>query len=216
MALDGGDAWTAGASAGDVDGDGDLDLYLCNYIKPNQLFLNDGKGVFAEVKGAGGMDAVDCSHSAYFADADGDGDLDMYLLTNRIEDPKGTPTELPVDKFKDGTVSIKPGFEQYYQVWRYDYETWGSEAIGTDDRFYRNDSKGGVVKFTDTTKAAGITGRGDGLGAVWTDYNGDGRIDIYVANDFIGADRLYQNNGDGTFVDVLAAAFILPTESVGT
>ena len=204
-ALDGGDAWTAGASAADVDGDGDIDLYLCNYMKPNQLFINDGKGVFKELKGAGGMDATDCSHSAYFADAVGDGDLDMYLLTNRIEDPKGTPSELPVDKFKDGSVAIKPGFEEYYHVWRFDYDNWGSEAIGTADRFFRNDSKDGAVKFTDITKAAGIAGRGDGLGAVWTDYNGDGRIDLYVANDFIGVDKLYQNNGDGTFSDVLAA-----------
>jgi hypothetical protein len=47
--LDGGENWTAGASAGDVDGDGDLDLYLCNYEKPNQLFLNNGKGIFTEV-----------------------------------------------------------------------------------------------------------------------------------------------------------------------
>ncbi len=204
--LDGGDAWTAGASAADVDGDGDLDLYLCNYMKGNQLFINDGKGVFTELKGAGGLDAIDCSHSAYFADADGDGDLDMYLLTNRIEDPKGTPSQLPVDKFKDGSVSIKPGYEQYYQVWRFDYENWGSEAIGTDDHFYRNDSKDGAIKFTDITKASGISGRGDGLGAVWTDYNGDGKLDLYVANDFIGADRLYQSNGDCTFTDVLASA----------
>ena len=204
--LDGGDAWTAGASAADVDGDGDLDLYLCNYMKPNQLFLNDGKGVFTELKGAAGMDAVDCSHSAYFADADGDGDLDMYLLTNRIEDPNGTPSELPVDKFPDGSVAIKKGQEPYYHVWRFDYDHWGSEAVGTDDRFYRNDSKPGEVKFTDTTKAAGISGRGDGLGAVWTDFNLDGKIDLYVANDFHGADKLYQNNGDGTFTDVLASA----------
>ncbi len=204
--LDGGDAWSAGASAADVDGDGDLDLYLCNYMKPNQLFLNDGKGVFKELKGAAGMDAVDCSHSAYFADADGDGDLDMYLLTNRIEDPNGTPAELPVDKFPDGSVSIKKGQEPYYHVWRFDYDNWGSESIGTDDRFYRNDSKPGEVKFTDTTKAAGIAGRGDGLGAVWTDVNLDGKIDLYVANDFHGPDKLYQNNGDGTFTDVLASA----------
>ena len=204
--LDGGDAWTAGASAADVDGDGDLDLYLCNYMKPNQLFLNDGKGVFTELKGAAGLDAVDCSHSAYFADTDGDGDLDMYLLTNRIEDPNGTPSELPVDKFPDGSVSIKKGQEPYYHVWRFDFDNWGSEAVGTDDRFYRNDSKPGEVKFTDTTKAAGISGRGDGLGAVWTDFNLDGKIDLYVANDFHGADKLYQNNGDGTFTDVLASA----------
>ena len=61
-----------------------------------------------------------------------------------------------------------------------------------------------MPKFTDVTAKAGIAGRGDGLAAVWWDYDLDGRLDLYVANDFILGDRLYHNNGDGTFTDKLA------------
>jgi hypothetical protein len=130
--IDGGENWTAGAAAADINGDGRIDLYVCNYEKPNQLFLNMGKGpkgepvIFKEVAQAAGLDAVDCSHSAAFADYDGDGRLDMYLLTNRIEDPNGAPKEKPVINNPDGTVSIKPEAEKYYEVWRVDYDHWGT------------------------------------------------------------------------------------------
>ena len=114
----------------DVNGDGRPDIYICNYMQPNQLYINMGPGkngepvVFKECAKIAGLDAVDCSHSAAFMDYDGDGKMDMYLLTNRIEDPAGSPDELPVDKHPDGTVTIKPGAERYYQVWRYDYDNW--------------------------------------------------------------------------------------------
>ena len=206
--------WCTGASAADVNGDGRIDLYVCSYMKPNQLFLNMGPGpggepvIFKEVAAPAGLAAVDCSHSAYFADYDGDGRLDMYLLTNRVEDPKGASKEMPVIKNADGTVTIKPEAELYYEVWRYDFNNWGTEPKGTADRLYHNDGNGpdGVPRFTDVTKKSGISGRGDGLAAVWWDYDGDGLLDIYVANDFIAPDRLYRNNGDGTFTNKLGDA----------
>ena len=209
--LDGGDHWTAGAAAADVDGDGDIDLYLCNYMTPNQLFLNmgkDGAGTvqFKEIAAASGLAAVDCSHSAAFADYDGDGRLDLYLLTNRIEDPNGTPKDMPADK--EPTIRLKPGAEKYYDLWRYDYENWGTEPAGTPDRLFHNDGPGpdGLPRFSDVTAKAGIQGRGDGLSITWWDYDRDGKPDIYVGNDFISTDRLYRNNGDGTFTNTLASA----------
>ena len=207
--------WSCGVAVGDVNGDGRPDIYISNYERANQLFLNMGKGpkgeavVFKEVEKAGGLDAVDCSHSAAFADYDGDGRLDMYLLTNRIEDPAGTPTEMPIDKHPDGSVTLKPGAEKFYQVWRYDYDNWGTEAAGTPDHLYHNEGNGpdGAPIFKDVSLQAGIIGRGDGLSVTWWDYNGDDRPDIYVANDFGQSDKLYRNNGDGTFTDVAAEAF---------
>jgi hypothetical protein len=212
--IDGGENWSAGAAAGDVNGDGRIDIYTCNYMRPNQLFLNMGPGpkgqpvVFKEAALSAGVDVIDCSHSAAFCDYDGDGRLDMYLLTNRIEDPGGTPQEMPIIKHSDGTVSIKPEAEPYYAVWRYDYDNWGTEAIGTPDRLFHNEGNGpdGAPRFKDVSKAAGIEGRGDGLSVTWWDFNGDNRPDIYVGNDFIAADKLYRNNGDGTFTDVAPEA----------
>jgi hypothetical protein len=63
-----------------------------------------------------------------------------------------------------------------------------------------------VPRFKDVSKAAGIDGRGDGLSVTWWDFNGDRRPDIYVGNDFIATDKLYRNNGDGTFTDVAPEA----------
>ena len=212
--LDGGDTWSAGVASVDINGDGRLDLYICSYMVPNQLFLNEGPGpngepvVFRECAREAGLDVIDCSHSAAFADYDGDGLLDLYLLTNRIEDPEGTLAEMPVDK---STISdnklpkILPDKERYYRTFRWDAENWGTEAIGTPDLLFRQTkvNENGVPVFENTTKKAGIYGHGDGLSVTWWDPDGDGDPDIYVGNDFIESDRWYENNGDGTFTNVL-------------
>ena len=206
------DDWVAGVSAGDVNGDGKSDIYVTRYMQPNQLWLNatgaDGVIKFTVLPDSCGLGVIDCSHSAAFADYDGDGDLDLYVLTNRIEDPAGSRTDIKELTKLDasGQPMILPQFLKYYTMWRYDFDNWGVEAAGTPDFLFRNDSKNGEVKFTDVTKDAGISGRGDGLSVTWWDYNRDGLPDIYVGNDFIGSDRLYKNNGNGTFTDVIAAA----------
>ena len=63
-------------------------------------------------------------------------------------------------------------------------------------------------KFVDVTTSAGIRDHGMGLSATWFDYDDDGYPDLYVANDFFGADHLYRNNGDGTFSDVIAGLML--------
>jgi hypothetical protein len=212
--LDGGGAWAAGATTADINGDGRLDIYVCNYMVPNQLFLNTGQGpngervTFRECAKEAGIDIIDCSHSAAFADYDGDGLLDLYLLTNRIEDPDGTLAEMPIIKesLSDNALpKLQPGKEKYYRAWRYDSENWGVEAAGTPDFLFRQKatSPDGTPSFENTTEQAGIYGYGDGLSVTWWDPDSDGDPDIYIGNDFSEPDRWYENNGDGTFTNVL-------------
>jgi hypothetical protein len=212
--LDGGARWAAGVAVADVNNDGRPDIYLCHYMQPNELWLNMGPGkagepvTFRECAKEAGLAVVDCSHSAAFADYDGDGKLDLYVLTNRIEDPKGTPSKMPVvpGSGEGGRLpTLLPEAEKHYQVWRWDANNWGTEPIGTPDYLFRQKETvaGGTSKFEDATAKAGISGKGDGLSVTWWDPDADGDPDIYVGNDFIAGDKWYRNNGDGTFTDII-------------
>lgn len=199
--LDGGGAWQVGSVFGDVDGDGDLDLYVCHYDAPNALFINDGKGSFAERAAAWGCGLVDASHSASFCDYDRDGDLDLFVLTNRYEDVAGYRGGQGV-ALKGGQPVLKPGYDKYYEAWYEDEDNWGVTTQGRENYLLRND--GG--KFVDVSAAVGLGGRGEGLSMLWFDYDNDGWPDLYVANDMISLDQLWRNRGDGTFVNVLGDA----------
>lgn len=206
--------WSIGATAADVNGDGLMDLYVTYYMQPNQLFLNTGPGksgepvTFRECAAEAGLAIVDCSHTAAFADYDGDGLLDLYLLTNRIEDPAGKLADLPiVEGSLTGTSlpQILPEKARYYTTWRFDSKNWGVEATGSPDYLFRQTgvAPDGTPQFEDTTDKAGIEGWGDGLSVLWWDPDADGDPDLYVGNDFIMPDKWYENNGDGTFSNVL-------------
>ncbi len=208
-----GDRWTTGVSLVDANGDGRLDIYCCNYEAPNQLFLNLGnkEGVtqFRDAAAESGVAAVDSSHSAYFCDYDRDGDLDLFLLTNKVEDPDGLMGgDRTAAEYVDGVWRMKPGMERYYEFYSNGKDDRGTRTVGRPDILFRNEGNGagGAPKFTDVTEMAGLRGRGDGLSATWWDYNDDGWPDLYVANDFLSPDRLWKNNGDGTFSDVLPQA----------
>ena len=201
--LDSGDAWSAGAAMVDIDNDGDLDIYICNFDTPNHLFINNGDGTFTEQAKQFGVDFVGAGHTPTFCDYDLDGDLDFYLMTNFYDDPRGK-SEKPISGMVDGKPSIMPGFEKYYEVTNVRRGAKpGSifidhEIMGQPDRLVRNNGDG---TFTDVTKQAGIKGNGKGNSATWWDYNEDRWPDIYVGNDFKDPDRLYRNNGDGTFTN---------------
>ena len=74
---------SAGAAMCDADNDGRLDIYVCNYLGPNELYLNQGSGEFLEVARDWGLDSSEPTTMAAFMDYDGDGDQDVYLLNNR-------------------------------------------------------------------------------------------------------------------------------------
>ncbi|MAE67905.1 MAG: RNA-binding protein [Phycisphaeraceae bacterium] len=201
--VDGGEAWGTGATMADVDNDGDLDLYVCNYAAPNLLYLNRGDGSFTEAAADAGVDLNDASLQPAFCDYDLDGDLDLYVLTNRLYLPGGRPKG-DVGTMKDGKPHVLPQYEKYYGVFQTGPNDYTIEFVGRPDRLYRNDSRPGAPRFTDVSDAAGIHHHGHGLSATWWDYDDDGDPDLYVGNDFEDPDHLYRNNGDGTFTDVAA------------
>ena len=201
--LDSGDAWSVGAAMVDIDNDGDQDIYICNFDTHNHLFINNGDGTFVEKAQQFGVDFVGAGHTPTFCDYDLDGDLDFYLMTNFYYDPRGK-SDKPIAGMVKGKPSIMPGFKKYFGVTKV---ARGSkpgtlailhDSIGQPDRLVRNNGNG---TFTDVSKEAGIKGNGKGNSATWWDYNEDGWPDIYVGNDFKDPDRLYRNNGDGTFTN---------------
>ena len=193
--LTGGDYKGTGAAFVDVNNDGWLDLYTCNIDGPNQLFINQGNGRFLEEADARGVKFNGATTMCSFADYDRDGDLDLYLVNNRI---LSILEEQPAIKIRKigGRSTVHPDFvEQYFLL-----EGRIQEA-GQKDRLYRNDGEG---HFVDVTDASGIAGYDMGLSATWWDYDGDGWMDLYVANDLKSPDHLYKNQQDGTFKDVIA------------
>lgn len=199
--VGGGEAWGSGASLVDIDNDGDLDIYVCNYDAPNQLFINAGNGErFTESAKKHGLDVIDASLMPAFADFDNDGDLDMFLLTYRYYRPGGRPTRPPYE-LRNGRPYILPEFEKYFCLRKVGPTYYTVDTCGRPDHLYRNNGDG---TFSNVSVQSGIRERGHGLSATWWDYNEDGWIDLYVGNDFTDPDRLYRNNGDGTFTDVIS------------
>jgi hypothetical protein len=172
--------WTTGVTMADVNGDGHLDIYVCKSgtigapHRANKLYINDGDGTFTERAAAYGLDATAYSTHATFFDYDRDGDLDLYVLNN--------------PPIRDSRIHVGPTLQQ---VQKYQ-----------NDQLFRNESDGsGPPRFVEVTEEAGLVtdAIGFGLSATVGDVNGDGWPDVYVANDFNVEDRLYINQGDGTF-----------------
>nr|WP_228780103.1 VCBS repeat-containing protein [Aquiflexum lacus] len=173
-------AWSTGVAMADVNGDGLLDIYVCNSgdiqgdNKQNELFINNGDGTFTEMAEAYGLADEGYSTHAVFFDFDNDGDLDVYLLNNSYQ-AIGSFNKMQNERPKRDPVG--------------------------GDKFFRNDGD----KFTDISEEAGIYGSviGFGLGITVGDVNQDGWMDIFISNDFFERDYLYINNQDGTFSESL-------------
>jgi hypothetical protein len=164
-----------GVATGDYDNDGFLDLYVTN-VGHNALYRNNGNGTFTDVTGDAGVDDERWSTSASFLDYDGDGLLDLF-----------------VGNYVDYTALGRK--HCFAPTGEPDYCTpMAYKAVPS--RLFHNDGRG---RFTDATSASGIGGSfGPALGVVGADLTGDGRPDIYVAND-TAANRLWVNQGQGTF-----------------
>ena len=165
-----------GAAVGDYDNDGDPDLFVTN-LGSNVLYRNNGDGTFSPATPRG-MDDPRWSTSAAFVDYDADGDLDLFF-TNYVD------------------FNPRNNKECFDPTGARDYCT-PNVYRPVPDRLFRNDGAG---RWTDASTSAGLgAAYGNGLGVTCADFNGDGRIDIYVANDGV-ANQLWVNRGDGTFED---------------
>ncbi len=166
-----------GVAAGDFDNDGRVDLYRTR-IGANQLFRNNGDGTFTDVTERSGTGDGLWGVSASFVDFDGDGWLDLYV-GNYVD----------YDLEDESPCFAVTGEQDYCAPKSYP---------AAPDRLYRNNRDG---TFADVTAAAGIGGRhGPALGVLTADFNADGWMDIYVANDG-EPNQLWVNRQDGTFED---------------
>ena len=164
------------ASAGDIDNDGDADLYVANFGQ-DRLYRNNGDGTFTDITKNAGIDNKLWGIAAVYLDFDMDGDLDIFVVNYLIYQ-----VSMPVTKYR-GIIGY--GHPRSYE--------------GTPDVLYRNNGDG---TFTNVAETAGVVNptEGRGMAAVVCDYDNDQYPDIYVAND-TGRNFLYHNNGDGTFSD---------------
>lgn len=167
------DGYGMGVTVGDFDGDGLPDLYVMNY-GPNRLLRNLGDGRFEAV--SAGVDDPAWSVSGAFLDVDADGDLDLYVANYIAYDVE---VEEPC---RAGNLEIYCSPEQFAPV---------------QQRLYRND--GG--QFTDVSIPFGVRDDGRGMGVAAGDVNGDGRTDLYVANDR-SLNFLYLNRDGERFEEV--------------
>ena len=166
-----------GAAVGDYDDDGALDLLVTSFGRTT-LFHNNGSGTFTDVTAAAGVADSGWSTSAAFFDYDRDGHLDLFIA-HYVD-----YTTAAAKQCNDPT-----GARDYCSPRAF---------RPVPARLFHNDGHG---HFVDVTVAAGITrAYGAGLGVASGDYNGDGWLDLYIANDGT-PNQLWINRHDGTFVD---------------
>ncbi|MGV6844672.1 MAG: VCBS repeat-containing protein [Lutibacter sp.] len=186
--LNGQKGWSSGVTVADVNGDGLLDIYVCQvadkkwFKGKNQLYINlgtnkDGIPVFKDEAEQYGLAISSYSNQATFFDYDLDGDLDCFLMKNQSVHPSAT-----FGRFKRHVKNAPAG-----------------------DKLFRNDNG----HFTEVTFEAGIFSSltGYGLGLAISDLNHDGWPDIYVGNDFFENDYFYLNQKNGTFKEQISKDF---------
>lgn len=188
-----GPAPRVGATAVDINQDGWLDLYVCRYDAPNLLFINNGNLTFTEKAHDYGLDVKDASVHASFADYDGDGDLDAYLVTNILDfsqSPLGRPDRLLRNegngKFTDATKAARMwGVSQGHSAIWFDAnrDGWPDLYVANDfetpDRFYLNKGDGTFADVVDQ-RLPHVTYFS--MGSDSGDLNNDGHVDFMVAD----------------------------------
>jgi len=173
--------WSTGVSMVDVNSDGLLDIYVCNSgpenkeeLLSNELYINNGDLTFTESADLFGIADDSYSSQAVFFDMDQDGDLDLFVMNHGLMKKNTTLSDWD------------EGMEKLSSL----------EYRRSCSTLYLNDGKN---KYTDVTKNAGLYKIGFGLGVGVYDFDDNGFLDIYVANDYFVPDFMYLNSGKGYF-----------------
>ena len=166
-----------GVATGDIDGDGNTDLYVTNF-GANRLLKSRGDGTFEDISESSGTDDDNWSVPATFFDMDGDGDLDLY---------SGSYVDFRLANHRDCFSGT--GLPDYCSPHSYG---------AVPDRLFKNRGDG---TFKDISASSGLRASpSKALGVISGDFNDDGHTDLYVANDGV-ANQLWINQADGTFED---------------
>lgn len=184
--------WSSGVNILDINLDGRLDIYVCNTLqldstfRHNLLYINQGNNsngipTFQEMGKAYGIDDPSHSSHAQFFDYDNDGDLDLFVGVNLIEE------RYPNSFGPLITDGSDPNRDKLFQ------NNW-------------DDALGHPV-FTDVSLQAGLLQDGYSHSTLIYDFNEDGWQDIYVANDYLTNDLIFINNQDGTFTNQAGKIF---------
>jgi tetratricopeptide (TPR) repeat protein/peroxiredoxin len=225
-----------GIAVGDMDGDGFDDVYVCQPSGlPNRLYRNRGNGTFEDVTERAGVDVLDSTACALFADVRNSGHQDLIVVCvdgpllflndgsgkfqlkpdafKFAQTPQGTFTGAALADYDgDGFLDIYFGLYSYYLgINQYQYPTPYYDAQNGPPNFLMHNLGDGT--FADVTAASGMNVNNNRYTFTcgWVDFDRDGRPDLYVVNDF-GRKNLFRNNGDGTFADVAREAGV---EDVG-
>ncbi len=179
-----GNGYSMGAAVGDYDNDGHPDLYVTGYGE-NHLYHNEGDGTFSDVTRKLSIGGGGWSTSAGWFDYDRDGRLDLFVVRYMDWD------------FESGSIYCgghMAGLRAYCHP---------DNFKGTTNILYHQRADG---TFEDVSKAAGIADpAGKGLGVAFADFDNDGLMDVFVANDSV-RQSLYRNKGDGSFEDIALIA----------
>ncbi|TBV26942.1 hypothetical protein DMZ43_07725 [Meridianimaribacter sp. CL38] len=217
--------FTYGASWGDYNNDGYLDVFLSNRdvtgVVPNYLYKNNGDGTFVNVSNLVGiLEVSDLSFCSAFFDYDKDGWQDIYVSNDRVDNPNVLYKNNGDGTFTD--VSVNTGTNLYIDAMSVTIDDYNND--GWLDIYVTNTPSGNVLlqnnngeTFTNVASTAGVLFNSIGWGAVFLDAENDMDLDLYVSGEFNGSvpgflsAAFYENNGSGYYSLASNSGFINDT-----